>query len=85
MNNFEDDDFTPEEKALLKREARYRIEQQRLRESSSPMRAAIVFAVIAVLAKVAATRVQPVALDIVGNVFLMVTVILLVITLLKRK
>lgn len=84
MNGNFDDDFTPEEKALLKREARYRINRQRQREQS-PLRATVVFAVIAVLAKVAATRVQPVALDIVGNVFLMVTVILLVITLLKRK
>lgn len=83
MNDL-DDDFTPEEKALLKREMRHRINRQRMREQS-PLPAAVIFGVLALLAKVAATRVQPVVLDVVGNVFIGVAVILLVITLLKRK
>lgn len=81
MNNL-DDDFTPEEKALLKREMRYRINQQRMREQG-PIRATITIGVLATGMKLLALRLPPgqsAGMDMVGNIMLVLTGILVIVS-----
>ncbi len=83
MGNLEDD-FTPEEKELLKREMKHRIQQQRIRETSG-IRSLITMGVIGALTVLYINSRSPALTAPVGGLFVVVMLIMAALAVFKPK